>query len=195
MAGAQIQIQNAVTPPVDQPVLQASITSRFSQAWQRWFYAIQKKLNTINSNVVGISNISGSGVVVTDGNGNFTTESISSNGGIQGTYGTIGGSPITGTPTITGIATANYTLASWAIECYPSGSISIDVQQGALGSSTTSIVGSGNTPNISSAVSNSANISGWTSVAITKGNLVTFKVTSFSGSIEWFTISLQGTRS
>jgi hypothetical protein len=244
----QLQKQNLGTPPIDQMLVEGQSASRTSDSWRRWFLALQNKVNLLTGSVVAIiAGGSGAGVVITDGDGNLTAESVttlldntfgatqgsiiyrgssawveltpgtsgqvletqgpganpqwvtaasgSSNGGVQGTYGSVGGSAITGTPTISGIATANYTLASWAIECYPSGSVVLDVQEGTLGGAATSIVGSGNAPTITSNTSNSATISSWTSTSITKGNVLIFKVTSVAGGVEWFTVSLQGTRS
>jgi len=65
------------------------------------------------------------------------------------------------------------TVTDWKIESYDeaddsalSGSIVIDLKSESTGSS---IIGTGNKPTLSSQSSNSANVSGWTSTAITPG--------------------------
>lgn len=196
MAGSQVQLESIPTPPIDQQVIFTEPTSRFGESWKRWFLILQKKLNTINGNLVGLSEVSGSGVIISDGSGGFTTGALSSNGGITCTYGVPGGTPISGAPVISGIATANYALTGWSIECSPSGSIILDVQQGTLGASPATIVGSGNGPEItSSTFGNAGTLTGWTSLSIVRGDNVAIVVTSVSGGVEWFTLSLFGTRS
>lgn len=115
--------------------------------------------------------------------------------GISGTYGAIGGSAITGSPSIIGIATSNYTITGWSIECYPSGSIILDVQQGNLGGSLSSMVGAGNPPKILSNTNATATATSWTSLAVTRGNQIAFVVSSVSGGVEWFTVSIFAIRS
>ena len=115
-------------------------------------------------------------------------------GGIQAAYGSPGGSVIQTAASVTGLATAAYQLNSWALQCYPSGSISLDFQVGTLGSPPSSIIGSGgNYPTISSNVSASANIGGWVTNQVTQGQVIAVVVRSVVN-VQWFSLALYGIR-
>ncbi len=65
------------------------------------------------------------------------------------------------------------TIKKWALSADQSGSIVIDILRSAA-----SIIGTGNKPTLSSAQSANAPVSGWTSVAVTAGDIFTFSVIS-----------------
>jgi hypothetical protein len=55
MANSQVQIQPLPTPPTDQGSLFTDPKSRFTESWNRWFLAVQKKVNVINQTVANLS--------------------------------------------------------------------------------------------------------------------------------------------
>lgn len=71
------------------------------------------------------------------------------------------------------------TITSWQIDTAPgvsAGSLVVDLYR-----SGSTIIGAGNKPTLSSATTNSAAVSGWTSVAITAGDNFTFYISSVTG--------------
>lgn len=71
------------------------------------------------------------------------------------------------------VAKGSGTIQSWSIIGDTTGSIVMDVKRNG-----TSIVGAGNMPTITTAVSATANVSGWTSTAIVEGDFIEFSITS-----------------
>lgn len=71
------------------------------------------------------------------------------------------------------------TITSWQIDTAPgvsAGSLVVDLYR-----SGSSIIGTGNKPTLSTATTNSASVSGWTSTAITAGDNFTFYISSVTG--------------
>ncbi len=116
-------------------------------------------------------------------------------GGIQAAYGSPGGAVLQVANSVSGIATAHYTLTGWEIQCSPSGSIALDLLVGPLGSNPTSIIGNlGNAPSVNSSTYNSANaLSGWTSVDVPRGSVIQVVVKSVTA-VEWFSVAFLGNR-
>lgn len=115
-------------------------------------------------------------------------------GGIQAAYGSPGGNVLQAGNIISGIATANYNLTGWEIQCSPAGSIQLDLLVGALGGSPSSIIGTGNGPNIVGATSASSNaLTGWTSLSVTRGSVIQISIKTVS-SVEWFNVAFLGNR-
>ena len=56
---------------------------RFDNSWMHWFTQVKVKIDVINANVVGIGNISGSGIVSRNNNGDWMQFTV------QGTLGRI----------------------------------------------------------------------------------------------------------
>jgi hypothetical protein len=115
-------------------------------------------------------------------------------GGINASYGSVGGAELKSGDGITGISTAAYQLTGWSIQCDPSGSVVVDVKVGTLGSATSTIVGAGNFPTIAGSTYNSSiNLSTWDSVNIPRGALVEIVIKSAS-TATWFNLALFGKR-
>jgi hypothetical protein len=76
-----------------------------------------------------------------------------------------------------GFVTVPYTctITNWYLAADQSGSVVIDIKR-----SGTSIIGAGNKPTLSSAISGNAAVSSWTSVAVTAGDILEFVVDSAS---------------
>jgi hypothetical protein len=83
-----------------------------------------------------------------------------------------GSAPSTGSK---GFITIPYagTIANWYLAANASGSCVIDVKR-----SGTSIIGGGNKPTLSSAQTGNAAVSGWTSTAISAGDIIEFNLNS-----------------
>ena len=64
------------------------------------------------------------------------------------------------------------TITNWYLAADQSGDVVIDMKRGG-----TSIIGTGNHPTLSTTQSGNAAVSGWTSVAITAGDILEFVVT------------------
>jgi len=79
----------------------------------------------------------------------------------------------------------NCTITNWYVTADASGSIVVDVKR-----SGSSIVGGGNAPTLSSQQSANAAVSGWTSVAITAGDILQF-VTSGSATVTYVSVVLK----
>ena len=115
-------------------------------------------------------------------------------GGVNASYGSVGGSELKSGDGVIGISTAAYQLTGWSIQCDPSGSVVIDVKIGALGSAASSIVGAGNAPTIAGSTYNSSSdVSTWDSVSIPRGALVEIVVKTAS-TATWFNLALLGIR-
>jgi hypothetical protein len=115
-------------------------------------------------------------------------------GGINASFGSVGGAVLTAGEGVTGISTAAYQLTGWSIQCDPSGSVVVDVKVGALGGATSTIVGTGNFPTIAGSTYNSSNdLSTWASVNIPLGAVVEITVKSAS-TATWFNLALLGKR-
>ncbi len=86
-----------------------------------------------------------------------------------------GGSAVaTGTVKATITVPITGTLTTWYLSADVSGSIVIDVKR----SGTSIVGGGGNKPTLSSTISGHAALSGWTSTAVTVGDILTFNVDS-----------------
>lgn len=115
-------------------------------------------------------------------------------GGIQAAYGTPGGSVLQVGNNVQGIATASYQLTGWAVQCSPAGSLTLDFLTGSLGTAPSSIIGTGNHPQIaggSSAQSNS--LVGWGATTVAAGQVIQVKVTAVA-TVQWFSVSFFGNR-
>lgn len=108
----------------------------------------------------------------------WTLQSVSNNVLLGGITLTIDGQ---GTVPVTGAVGGVYvpysgSITSWSIHSLSaSGSIVVDLLR-----SGSSIIGTGNKPTLSSASSNSASVSGWTSITVTAGDYFTFNIDSVS---------------
>lgn len=118
---------------------------------------------------------------------------VPTDGGISAAYGSPGGAVLAVNAAISGIATANYQITGWALQCSPSGSITVDFRTGILGNAPTSIVGSGTKLQIASSTTGSGNVSGWTSTIVSQGQVIEVVVTAVTN-VEWFNLALFGTR-
>jgi hypothetical protein len=115
-------------------------------------------------------------------------------GGVNASYGSVGGAELKAGDGVIGISTAAYVLTGWSIQCDPSGSVVVDVKIGSLGSAASSIVGAGNFPTIAGSTYNSTtDLSTWDSVSIPRGALVEITVKSAS-TATWFSLALLGKR-
>lgn len=87
------------------------------------------------------------------------------------------------------------TISAWTVLADQSGSIVMDVKRSTYAAfpTTASIVGGGNAPTLSSAQNNTAAPSGWTSTAITAGDVLEFSVSSAS-TVTRVTVQLKLTR-
>jgi len=74
------------------------------------------------------------------------------------------------------------TINNWTVLADQSGSCVVDIKRSTYSGfpTTSSIVGGGNAPTLSSAQKNTAAVSGWTSTAITAGDCIEFSVSSAS---------------
>lgn len=92
MAGSQVQIQPLPTPPTDQDCLSSVPKSRFTESWNRWFLAVQKKVNVITASLVNFASTTfGAGIISSDGSGNFSSSTLTQliDAGIGSTQGDI----------------------------------------------------------------------------------------------------------
>jgi hypothetical protein len=77
MAGSQVQNQPLPTPPTDQDSLSNTPKSRFTESWNRWFLAVQKKVNVISASLVNFASTTfGAGIISSDGAGNFSSSTL-----------------------------------------------------------------------------------------------------------------------
>jgi hypothetical protein len=92
MAGSQVQIQPLPTPPTDQDSINNTPKSRFTESWNRWFLAVQKKVNVISASLVNFASTAfGAGIISSDGAGNFSSSTLTQliDAGIGNTQGDI----------------------------------------------------------------------------------------------------------
>jgi hypothetical protein len=99
-------------------------------------------------------------------NGNVGVFGITIDGG--------GSAPSTGSKGFVTIP-FNCTIKNWYLAADVSGSCVIDVKR-----SGASIVGAGNKPTLTSAISGNAAVASWTSVAVTSGDIIEFNLNSVS---------------
>lgn len=130
---------------------------------------------TLTGDVTG----TGTGTISTViANGVVTGAMLSGTGAVRdfGVTVTGNGSSVTaGTLTATITVPMTGTITKWYLSCDIAGSIVMDVLRGGV-----SIIGTGNNPTLTSATSANASVSGWTSVAISTGDVITFNITSVS---------------
>lgn len=127
-----------------------------------------------NANLTGPVTSVGNATTIT--NGVVTGAMLSGTGAVRDFGITItGGASVVATGAATASVTVPFTgtITKWYLSANQSGSVVVDVKRGG-----TSIVGSGNLPTLSSQQTNSAAVSGWTSVAVTAGDVFTFNVNS-----------------
>jgi hypothetical protein len=134
------------------------------------------------------------GVTIDETNPAAPKINIPSDGGVSAAYGQPGGTVLQVGAAIAGIATSGYNLTGWEIQCSPSGSITVDLQIGTLGSAPASIIGTGNGPSIASGTTGSSSVlTGWTSLNIPRGSVVNVVVKTVS-LVEWFNVAFLGNR-
>ena len=134
------------------------------------------------------------GIAIDESNPAAPVINIPSDGGIAIAYGSPGGAVLTTAQAISGFATSGYNLTGWKIQCSPSGSITVDIRVGSLGSTPATIIGTGNAPSVASATSNSANtLTGWNTTTIAQGSVIEAIITAVAN-VEWYNIALLGTR-
>lgn len=106
-----------------------------------------------------------------------------------------GGSNIaSGSPSLGGATVElpyDCTILSWTVEADVSGSIAIDVTRAVKAVPSTSIVGSGNKPTLSSQQYASALVSGWTSVALAQGDIIGFALSGTPATCTRVTVTLR----
>ncbi len=97
------------TPPLKEDELTRGYGKFFNQVWTRWLVSLRDKVNVINSSLVNLGEVSGTGIVAKDGAAWSTVE-------IQGTSGKVSvtnGDGVGGDPTVnlvpTGISPGSYT--------------------------------------------------------------------------------------
>jgi hypothetical protein len=82
-------------------------------------------------------------------------------------------------------------IINWTVEADQSGSIAVDVTRANKGVPSSSIVGTGNVPALSSAQYASAAPSGWTSVALAPGDVIGFAILGGPASVTRVTVTLR----
>lgn len=89
------------------------------------------------------------------------------------------------------------TITAWHVLADQSGSITVDILRSTTGSGlpASSIVGSGNMPSLSSAITNQAVPAGWTSTSLNAGDWVGFNITGSVTSVTKINVTLTATRS
>lgn len=102
-----MSVQTERVPPVPQlvpplralqPVSIDLTTLRFDNSWMQWFTQVKYKIDTINVNVVGVSEVTGSGIIFRDdGTGVWRSGSIN---GTSGRIAVTNNNGLAGDPTI-----------------------------------------------------------------------------------------------
>ncbi len=107
------------------------------------------------------------------------------------TAGGTGGAPIPVGATFDGWVGRSFDIAAWQIECSPSGSITLDVQQAPYGSvpPSVSLPGSSAYPAVAAGIKAQGDVTGWDSVALTRGSAVRVEVVANSG-VKFFSLGL-----
>lgn len=147
------------------------------------FNAITSGTNTTAAMVVGTGGslaASGSGTIVATSAaaGSITGAMLSGTGAVRAFgFTKDGGGSVLSTGAVTGSITVPVTgtITKWYLSADVSGSIVVDVKR-----SGSTIVGAGNKPTLSGAISGNAAVSGWTSVAVTAGDIFTFNIDSIT---------------
>ena len=84
------------------------------------------------------------------------------------------------------------TILNWTVEADASGSIVVDVTRANKGVPSSSIVGSGNKPTLSSAqYASAAPNSSWTSVQLAQGDVIGFSVSGTPATVKRVTVTLR----
>jgi len=86
------------------------------------------------------------------------------------------------------------TISKWWVMADQSGSITVDILRANNGVPSTSIVGGGNMPLLSSSQFNSASPSGWTATTLATDDFIAFNVTGTPSSTQRVTVALTCTR-